>query len=148
VVVVTEWTKNRAYLLVAQPTDRAKAKVKPTREEHKFILYLSQQKFYVLEATNSLEAKEWIQLLQDATLATARSVRIATHSVYWILVLGVLCSCVRIFLNGGISDLSGGVGDLNGGVGDLSRGVCDLNGGINDLSGGVGDLNPYWNGVW
>ena len=63
-LLVTEWTRNSTYLLVAKPTPRSLVTVKKTREPHIFILYLEDPKtFFVLEASSGLEASEWVQKL-------------------------------------------------------------------------------------
>lgn len=65
VVVFTEWTSNANYLLIARPTPRNNVTAKITNDPTTFIVYLSPKKFYVLEASSSLEALEWAQLLTN-----------------------------------------------------------------------------------
>eukprot|EP00039_Didymoeca_costata_P020462 m.341329 g.341329 ORF g.341329 m.341329 type:complete len:726 (-) comp20015_c0_seq1:103-2280(-) len=65
VLVVTEWTHTGHYLLIARPTPRTSITAKLTKESKTFIVYLSPQKFYIMEASSALEALEWVQLLSE-----------------------------------------------------------------------------------
>jgi len=75
VVVVTEWTNNSgSYLLVSQPALRATVNAKITIHGNSFILFVTKKKTFHCEATSSLEANEWVQLLTNPDVSPTKPV--------------------------------------------------------------------------
>lgn len=73
VVLVTELTNEGGkYLLVSQPTPRAKVGAKITVHGNSFIVFTANKKTFHCEATSSLEANEWVQLLTNPDVAPTK----------------------------------------------------------------------------